>query len=396
MNYNSNKENLPSANYNNSYNNNEVITMESYKSITNKDFYNVGKGKKEPSAKVINQWAKEAHINTETIDLVKNDNEVKVKVRAWIGHKDRPQAEETCVLIYNIPQEMERMLTEHILKATYEKTMTDKDFTFIPENGVLKLRLTNPSKYIIFWKEWQRFLTFSERDLETKAKRRAQLSLMGLEFREEAEIESEIKEIEMVKEAKNGNNSNNSTCKENLQVQKAEPKQEPTEKQKLNRQINKLMEDNNITKDYAKDLLYKTFGISSTLEANESQLKVFIEKLKDINKPAEQIEDTPAPEIIEPVKEAPKQITEYAKDPIEWITNRTNANLNDYINAVEQYFKNSKVLNEDDIFNCMNSHLKEKNIERVNINVYKDIIDHIVADSRDFDAMVIRLRQGGK
>jgi len=393
----------------------DMPTLSAFKQITNKDFYTQGGIKKIPSAKVINYWAKAEGISTETLEMMKNDDFVIAKVRAWIGKKLDPIMEETSSIIYNLKQEYERKLTEYIQKNIKDEKITNEDFTFVELNGVYHPRLNEPAKHIEFWVEWQRFLTFSERDAESKARRRAQLALLGVEYRDEEEIKSEKAEMEsvssmIIKEienraselgTKNFDSMWNRLCKqyktitkeylpvdalneifENISDSKCHKHSDNTDDiQKLDKMTSKSVEN-------YKDALLKADIASQAeimmwlVQGEEQFLKIAKAKLEKHMDKGNVIMDIPDPE---PPK-APEEENPMIKDPIKYILNieasKVHIPLDAYNNALWQYFANHNMQEKFDIAKEVVKRYKK--LSRVTVSVYRFMIKWIIDDEEGF------------
>lgn len=249
--------------------------IENLKKPQETDYYVVN-GKKQPGCRIVNLWSKDMKISTETIECVKNNDIAKASVRAWIGDKQKPIAEETCTIVLNFKQEMERLLTDHIINQISRKKLTENDFIFIPDqNGMLIPRLTNPEKHLYFWREWQRFLTFAERNAETKAKRRAQLSLMGIEYRDDEEIMDEKLEIEMVAEAKSKNIKHNT---------KVPLPAVDTKIDDLRNIVKRMIRELHLSQEQSREISNLNFDGKSFMQLTESDLMQFAQILENRKK----------------------------------------------------------------------------------------------------------------
>ena len=167
---------------------------EKFAGITKNDFYSVGRGKTHPSAKALQVWANELRISTEIVDVGKDDRHAWAKVRGWIGPKDAPMImKEEYVAIYfdefeqlDIIDRMDR----------YQKQGGDPAKIVKMEGG--RLILLNPRMQLEHFKYCLRKRVFAERTCITKAEARINRKLLSMEWRDDAEIEEEMREIEEV------------------------------------------------------------------------------------------------------------------------------------------------------------------------------------------------------
>lgn len=74
--------------------------LEEHFSFTDKDLYSVGQGKKQPSARLVREWARRAGLSAEILEWGKDAEKAWAKVRAWKGPKDAPEAEESAVVCH--------------------------------------------------------------------------------------------------------------------------------------------------------------------------------------------------------------------------------------------------------------------------------------------------------
>jgi len=183
------------------------------KDVVSNGYYKVA-DKNIESAALINAMAIEANIKVK-VQTWKNDSEAGCKATCWIGDENNPIAKQQRTVRHLYKDKYEEKLLEFIKNNcldrkdrngyVYKKASVniETDIEFQEINGIPYPRIINPAVHLNFLLEWNRFKAFSDRDAETKAISRAQRALLGVEFRDKEEIESEKEEIEGIAKSNN-------------------------------------------------------------------------------------------------------------------------------------------------------------------------------------------------
>lgn len=202
----------------------EEVMRAKMTAITRDDFFKVG-GKKnergqwedklEPNARVLQKWANDndGHpINSEIIEATSTKDGCFVKVRGWIGDKNKPLVEKEEVVDVTFAHELEFLLTEAVAKGIKvpktdgswgtETVRPPFNVEFDEVTGVSRIVLTNPEHQIHVLAEWVRLKRFALRGAVTKAEKRIYKKLLGAEWRDEEEIKIEKDEVQQVAEDK--------------------------------------------------------------------------------------------------------------------------------------------------------------------------------------------------
>jgi hypothetical protein len=349
-------------------------------------YYTVAGGKRVENASLINAMAVKSNIKTR-VETWKNSESAGCNATCWIGNESNPIALQTKSVIHYYKDKYEEKLLEYIKNNSrdytdkygklHKKTIDiEKDITFELLNGVPFPKIISPSVHLNFLLEWNRFKCFSERDAETKAIARSQKALLGIEFRDEDEIESEEHEIEMVQDSqeyKNNNKNIDNNKHNNKSNNKIAPTNNNNNKDTAKSEWNTLMyiikdeiKEKNLDNDIVKEIMKKHTGKESFKDNTIDDLKIMKEKIKTYKN-----------ENIQESKDDPKEI-------FSMLISLENPILKNYIDSFEIYFKNHSVLNEDDRVNIlMNTTAKQKK-ERADIEVYKTILNEILKDEKSF------------
>jgi hypothetical protein len=173
--------------------------------ITARDFYAVYDrrcGRKLiPSARVYNNWAKEAGIKTRIVAAGCDAEMAWAHVKGWIGPDANPvlQREAKVTIVWRTECE------DLIWNAIAHKTDRDgqvvkagKPYTVGPEGFPV---LTEPADQLAIIQQLSRIKRFGERTAVTKAEAIVEKKLLGVEYREPDEITHEQREAEAVGEA---------------------------------------------------------------------------------------------------------------------------------------------------------------------------------------------------
>ncbi|NKE72878.1 hypothetical protein [Candidatus Manganitrophus noduliformans] len=169
--------------------------------ITDRDFYEVydpriRRKKKVPSARVYNNWAKEAGIKTKILDAGCDSEKAWAHVKGWLGEEANPllQREARVTILWKI--EFESLVWDAI--ADREKK---KPYTVGPDGYPV---LTNPADQLALIRQLSRIKRFGERTAVTKAEAIVEKKLLGVEYREPEEIRHEKREVQAVSETQDG------------------------------------------------------------------------------------------------------------------------------------------------------------------------------------------------
>ncbi|MFZ5862429.1 MAG: hypothetical protein ACOYXR_06300 [Nitrospirota bacterium] len=173
--------------------------------ITARDFYTVydrRHGKRLiPSARVYNNWAKEAGIKTHIIESGCDAERAWAHVKGWIGPESNPvlQREAKVTIVWKVECE------DLIWNAVAPKTDRDgqivkagKPYTIGPDGFPV---LTDPADQLAIIQQLSRIKRFGERTAVTKAEAIVEKKLLGVEYREPEEITHEQREAQAVAEA---------------------------------------------------------------------------------------------------------------------------------------------------------------------------------------------------
>lgn len=168
--------------------------LKRYKQITSRDFYSPARGVREPSARVVREWAKQHNLSCEVVEWGKDKDKAWCKVRGWKGSKENPEAVREAVVAHVF----EHMLIEAVIDAIHngikiptggldkygrpemEKVYLrpEKDWTVDQEKGWPVI--TNHKVQLQIFKNHLEKIKFAERDARTKAERIVFLELLGL------------------------------------------------------------------------------------------------------------------------------------------------------------------------------------------------------------------------
>lgn len=164
--------------------------------IQSSDFYSVydhriGDYRKVPNARVLQRWANDRRISSEIVEIEKEDGRAKAIIRGWIGKKDAPIVETADAVILHI-RDYER---EWLLNNSRPKSNRSARAKYDTEKGCLVPATIEDAKELASY--LLRRQIFLERDAITKARKRVQLQLLGVEWREEEEVEAEESDIEV-------------------------------------------------------------------------------------------------------------------------------------------------------------------------------------------------------
>ncbi|MFZ5875421.1 MAG: hypothetical protein ACOYXU_03330 [Nitrospirota bacterium] len=173
--------------------------------ITTRDFYAVydrRHGKRLiPSARVYNNWAKEAGIKTHIIASGCDAEQAWAHVKGWIGPEANPvlQREAKVTIVWKVECE------DLIWNAIAPKTDRDgqvvkpgKPYTIGPDGFPV---LTEPTDQLAIIQQLSRIKRFGERTAVTKAEAIVEKKLLGVEYREPEEITHEQREAQAVADA---------------------------------------------------------------------------------------------------------------------------------------------------------------------------------------------------
>ena len=173
--------------------------------ITARDFYAVYDrrcGRKLiPSARVYNNWAKEAGIKTRIVAAGCDAEMAWAHVKGWIGPDANPvlQREAKVTIVWRTECE------DLIWNAIAHKTDRDgqvvkagKPYTVGPDGFPV---LTEPADQLAIIQQLSRIKRFGERTAVTKAEAIVEKKLLGVEYREPDEITHEQREAQAVAEA---------------------------------------------------------------------------------------------------------------------------------------------------------------------------------------------------
>lgn len=177
--------------------------------IQDGDFYEVWDSRtrmkrKEPSARVLRNWANEKRISTEIVQVIHTPEHVQVMVHGWIGKKTEPQIETTEVVTINYMDYARQYLFDKMRKDSNIAWEEDKTGMPIPKDPKLKLE----------WFEYiNRKKLFGDREAETKAESRIFKKLLGFEWRDKEEIQAEEEDVKIVQDGiKKENDGDGPTC----------------------------------------------------------------------------------------------------------------------------------------------------------------------------------------
>ncbi|MFZ5861737.1 MAG: hypothetical protein ACOYXR_02635 [Nitrospirota bacterium] len=170
--------------------------------ISDRDFYAVydrRHGKRLiPSARVYNNWAKEAGIKTRIIEAGCDADKAWAHVKGWIGVEANPvlQREARVTIVWKT--ECEDLVWNAIAPKTDHRgqvVKAGKPYTIGPDGYPV---LTEPSDQLAIIQQLSRLKRFGERTAVTKAEAIVEKKLLGVEYREPEEITHEQQETEAV------------------------------------------------------------------------------------------------------------------------------------------------------------------------------------------------------
>jgi hypothetical protein len=177
------------------FNPSELLKQET--EITDRDFYQVydprlRRRKKVPSARVYNNWAKEAGIKTKIVDAGCDSEKAWAHVKGWIGEEANPvlQREARVTILWKI--EFESLVWDAIADKEKKKPYT------VGLDGYPILK--NPADHLALIRQLSRIKRFGERTAVTKAEAIVEKKLLGVEYREPEEIRHEKREVQAVSE----------------------------------------------------------------------------------------------------------------------------------------------------------------------------------------------------
>jgi hypothetical protein len=188
--------------------------------ITREDFYPIRKkveGRwvdvQEPGSRVINAMAQAAGIKTKVIDCGKNDNQAWAHVAAWVGDEKDPLHYLEEKVIHDF-RSIQRDLAIKAVKNgiwLYDESMGRKikhipDFSIDMSTRDIIFTETKVQLHLLSLMSDK--IIFSERDAQTKALRRVNFRLLGIEHREAPEISHEIDEVKLLDEGAKENQEN--------------------------------------------------------------------------------------------------------------------------------------------------------------------------------------------
>jgi hypothetical protein len=170
--------------------------------ISDRDFYAVydrRHGKRLiPSARVYNNWAKEAGIKTRIIEAGCDADKAWAHVKGWIGPEANPvlQREARVTIVWKT--ECEDLIWNAIAPKTDQRgqvVKAGKPYTIGPDGYPV---LTESSNQLAIIQQLSRLKRFGERTAVTKAEAIVEKKLLGVEYREPEEITHEQRETEAV------------------------------------------------------------------------------------------------------------------------------------------------------------------------------------------------------
>ena len=173
--------------------------------ITARDFYAVydrRHGKRLiPSARVYNNWAKEAGIKTRIVNAGCDAEQAWAHVKGWIGPEATPvlQREAKVTIVWKV--ECEDLGWNAIAPKTDrdgQVVKAGKPYTIGADGFPV---LTEPADQLAIIQQLSRIKRFGERTAVTKAEAIVEKKLLGVEYREPEEITHEQREAQAVAEA---------------------------------------------------------------------------------------------------------------------------------------------------------------------------------------------------
>ena len=153
--------------------------------ITEADFYSAGGKKEVPSAKVYQLWANESGIKAEIVESGENEDKAWATINGWIGSKENPIAQKQAQVVINFKIELEALVLDAISGNHPAKHEMVDGKPVLSEKG----------EQLKVYKQWVRIKRFAVRTAITKAEAIAHRKLLGVEFRNQAEIDHEISEV---------------------------------------------------------------------------------------------------------------------------------------------------------------------------------------------------------
>jgi len=182
--------------------------LEERQDIKETDFYDVGGGKREPSARVWRLWANLQKIQTEfLVDeggnpcVGLNQEEAWARIRGWKerdGKIEQRVESSTTILFEN---ELQDLILTAIDKGIYDpllKKRVEVKYEIVDGKPVL----TDKKQQLHILREFTRIKKFGDRIAVTKAESIVIKKLLGVEWREEEEIKHEEREVEIVNQTK--------------------------------------------------------------------------------------------------------------------------------------------------------------------------------------------------
>lgn len=154
---------------------------------TTSDFY-IANGKRMPSARIVQAWAKEAGLSSEVVECGKDEKRAWAHVRAWVGPKNNPTLVREKYVIHLFSQLFTTSVFEAISNGlmvpggqTYESgrpkmTRVYPEWEIGPDNTPV---LTDRQCQFQILKNLLEKTRFAERDAISKAERAAFLELLG-------------------------------------------------------------------------------------------------------------------------------------------------------------------------------------------------------------------------
>jgi len=178
--------------------------------------YDGGQGKwvttYEPSARIVNFWALQKKVSCEVLNSGKDNEKAWATVRGWRGKRTvckqcSAKAEEILVertaYVCHIYKDIIRSaILDACKNGWWDKGAQKQIFPEydITEGGEPILKKKEDKLHVLL--SIQEKVKFAERDAVTKAEKIVQRKLLGLEWREEVEIETDVKEIENIQAEK--------------------------------------------------------------------------------------------------------------------------------------------------------------------------------------------------
>lgn len=279
--------------------------------ITTSDFYAVydrRHGKRLiPSARVYNNWAKEAGIKTHIIASGCDSEQAWAHVKGWIGPEANPllQREAKVTIVWKVECE------DLIWNAIAPKTDRDgqivkagKSYTIGPDGFPV---LTDPADQLAIIQQLSRIKRFGERTAVTKAEAIVEKKLLGVEYREPEEITHEQREAQAVADA-NGETTTDSQAATGRPLASGNASAPDHQRDPVTRALTTVVRVGgkrvrtagieaaqletiwNWAERLGKDrvaAVLKTFGIEKSVELRKDEADEVLKRLKDMSVPTE-------------------------------------------------------------------------------------------------------------